>query len=339
MLKEIKEGPWAFKDTIQSNLRKFSEIAEAIRNSKRVIVTACGTSYHAGLSLTYLIPKVANIPAYAVQASEFIDYGRYLVDSNTLLVALSQSGETTDTIEAVKSIDKNVTILAITNREGSTLEKIAQLSLVTRAGEEKAVAATKTYIAQLAAVYGIVSQLENRKPDHLLQISDNLSRLIEKLESEIPAIAREYKDMKDCFTLGLGNSFPAALEAALKLKETCGIHAEAYSIYEFRHGPISLESPNTFNIFIKPISNSRWQKAFDKVVENVKSANAKGLLIRTEETEENFENFKYITVPKVQDNYSIPYQITPIQLLAYYIAVEKGLNPDEPKFLTKVVSG
>ena len=339
MIREIREGPSAFKKTLEANRGGFEEVINALGKKSRVIVTACGTSYHAGLVLAYSISRVAGIASYAVQASEFVDYGRHLVGSDTLLVALSQSGETTDTIEAVKSVGKRVDVLAITNKEGSTLEKLARITIVTKAGEEKAVAATKTFVAQLAAVYGIVAGLEGRDYEHLVKVADTLAGFVNGVESRVSEVADKYKGYDDCFILGLGNSFVTSLEAALKLKETCGIHSEAYSIYEFRHGPISLEAPNVFNVFIEPMENERWKRVFERVVERVKEAGAGAIVIRPEGSKEALENFSYIDIPRVEELYSTVVQIIPVQFLAYYIAVKKGLNPDSPKFLTKVVSG
>ena len=339
MIKEIKEGPKAFRDTITANSDKFKSALDIIKNKARIIVTACGTSYHAGLVLAYSISRITGIPSYAVQASEFIDYGKYLISGNSLVVALSQSGETSDTIEAVRSVVNNTDVIALTNREGSSLEKLAKLTIITKAGEEKAVAATKTFIAQLAAIYGIVAKLENRNDLYLMKIADDLSVLVNNAEKIIKDIAGTYKSYENAFILGLGHSFITSLEAALKLKETCGIHAEAYSIYEFRHGPIALESPRVFNLFVEPMENLRWKKAFEKVMERIKDGGAGAIIIKPVGDEKILENFNYIEISKVAEPYSTALQIIPIQLLAYYIAVEKGLNPDSPKFLTKVVSG
>lgn len=338
MIKEIREGPNAIKNTIEEvekNLPSLVELIEKKELTKGYIIGS-GTSFHASLMLQILLNKYTDLKLIAIPASEFCSWAPQDLKGN-LIIALSQSGESTDVIISVKyAKEKGAKIVGITNTPGSTLTKLADVILLTKAGEEKAVAATKTYDAQLAAVSCVAYRVG--KKDNLLnelrKVPNKVKEVIDK-EEEISKFAEILKKADNVFVLGTGINYPNALEASLKLKETCMIHAEGFAVREFLHGPIQLVDETTPIIVLIP--NKRALEESTKTLEKLKNYNA--VIIGVCGPEVNLDTYtdKVIKVPEAIEETSMFTIIKAIQILAYYTSVGKGLNPDKPTKLTKVV--
>jgi glucosamine--fructose-6-phosphate aminotransferase (isomerizing) len=341
MYREIWEGPAAYRETLEG-LGSLDDLAGSILKLYRAIIAcSCGSSHHAGLALCYAASRLAGLTAYAVQASEYPAYAHHHVGAEHLLVTISQSGETRDTIRAVQMArEKGVGVLAVTGGVGSSLAGLADHVLLLGGGAEKAVPATKSFISQLAACYAFASALSRaaggQDPGRELQAQPEM---LEEALARSESFAREYAEslaaVRSLFILGYGPSFIAALEAALKLKETCGIHAEAYSVWEFRHGPISLLDGERPCVMIVPPRPGDSLEAFEKVAATARGAGARVLLVSHSPL--RMDVSESLTIPETRDEFATALEAAPFQLLAYYTALRKGLDPDRPRLLTKVV--
>ena len=353
MLKEIHEQPTAIRETIGSRLPEneqcnFDDLKftkEFLTSINKIYIVACGTAMHAGLSGKIAIEKLCRIPVTVDIASEF-RYRDPIIDKNTLCIFISQSGETADTIAALKlSKSKGATTLAVSNVIGSSITREADYSIYTHAGPEIAVASTKAYTSQivllsLLAIY-FAEILETASVFELKDLKKELLDLPNKIEialkssKRIQEFAKKIYQEKDVFFLGRGVDYNTALEASLKLKEISYIHSEAYAAGELKHGPIALIENG-----ITVISIISDPKLVEKTISNIQEVitrGAKTLVITNQELPAN--NFDtIITVPDVNVLLSPILSIIPLQLLSYCISKEKGLDVDKPRNLAKSVT-
>ena len=354
MIKEIFEQPQVIEDTI---LGRFDEIKgiihlenvdnEKLKKIKSVRLIACGTSYHAALTAKYLIEKYAKISAYADIASE-IRYANPVIDKNTLIISISQSGETADTIAAFENEkNKGLYSIAIVNVVGSTLSRMADCVIYTHAGPEIGVASTKTFISQLAVLYLLtfqIAKLKNQISDDELKnllknmrmIPDLIQRTL-KEKNQVEKIAKRYYKQRDFLYYGRNINYPIALEGALKLKEISYTHAEGYPAGEIKHGPIALIDENVPNIFVAPES-----KLYEKIINNIEEIKARGGKIIVITNKKNKSISKYVDdviyIPDVFEDFYPLLAVIPMQLLAYFIGVKRGINVDKPRNLAKSVT-
>ena len=356
MLKEIYEQPTILRDTIRGRLNYEDGIArlngianyiEQLRDADRIIIFACGTSWHAGLIGEYMIESLAGIPVEVEYASEF-RYRKPVLTKGSICLAVSQSGETADTLAALREAKRQgIPVLGICNVVGSTIARDTDAGIYIHAGPEIGVASTKAFMAQIMT-FGLISLLLGRLRrlsvdkgreiiDAIKAIPDQLDRLLEILSDQIKPIAETFKGHKNFLYLGRGYNFPVALEGALKLKEISYIHAEGYPAAEMKHGPIALIDKD-MPVVVIAIKDA----IYDKVISNIEEIRARqGIVITIGSEGDQFlkENVDYaIMVPKTSDHLYPLLTTLPLQLLAYYIAVYKGLDVDKPRNLAKSVT-
>jgi len=339
MLKEIFEQPRTLGDTIKGYISRDYEMPINLRDFRRVLVVACGTSYHAGLVGKYWIEKYAKVPVEVVYASE-LRYSDSPVDERDLVLAISQSGETADTrFSALAMKERGATLLSIVNVIGSALDRESDYTLYTHAGPEIGVAATKTFTAQLAVLYALAishSEDNNTLMDGLL----NVPHLVEETLSDsenLKALALKYADYKNIVYLGRYLSYPVALEGALKLKEISYIHAEGYPAGEMKHGPIALIDEKTPTVAVAP-----KDRVYEKILSNIEEVLArKGKVLGVGfKGDENLKRLctDLIEVPPIEEDLTPFLTVVPLQLFAYYIADYLGLDVDQPRNLAKTVT-
>ncbi|MBU4534849.1 MAG: glutamine--fructose-6-phosphate transaminase (isomerizing) [Euryarchaeota archaeon] len=337
MIKEIHEQPEAIKNTLME-LGDIEKIVNKLGNVKRICFVACGTSYHASLIGKYLFESLGGIPTDVLLASEF-KYSAGSLDKDTLVILISQSGETADTLKALRNAKNTSKTLAIVNVLGSTATREADHIIYTRAGPEIGVAATKTYISQLTCIYMLAGLLCGHGDliDKLHEIPQIIQKMLDN-EDYIKAIAQKYRDAQDFFFIGRGFSYPTALEGALKLKEITYIHGEGYAAGELKHGPLALIDDEVPVVAVTPPGESH-----DKTVSNVEEVRARGahVIAVGAESDEGLQS-EAEDVMGVDDSIDevmspIPY-VVPLQLLSYYMSVARGINPDKPKNLAKCVT-
>jgi glucosamine--fructose-6-phosphate aminotransferase (isomerizing) len=347
MLKEIFEQPKAFTDTVGGFLSQELSLPFDIEKVNRIVTIACGTSYHAGLVGKYWIEKNAKIPVEVIYASEF-RYADVPIDENTLILAISQSGETADTrFAALSAKEKGANVVGIVNVVGSSLDREADFTLYTHAGPEIGVAATKTFTSQLAILYlaGLLfARRKNlidrdefyRKVESFSEVSKQMEKVLE-LNEEISEIATKYRKFKNALYLGRWLNYPIALEGALKLKEISYIHAEGYPAGEMKHGPIALIDENMPVVVLAP-----RDRVYEKIVSNMEEVlSRKGKVISVGFEGDKFLKGKsetYIPIPEVDEEWTPFLTVVPLQLLAYHIADQLGLDVDQPRNLAKTVT-
>ncbi len=355
MLKEIHEQPKILKHTISSRVKGSSRISleglnlsdRDIKNISNIIILACGTAYHAGLVGKYLIEKFTDIPVWVDLSSEF-RYRKPIVDKNTLVIAISQSGETADTLAAVKEAkEKGANILSICNVVGSSLVRISDSVLYTYAGPEISVASTKAYTAQLTILYLLSFYIADKKgllkktvKKYLIREFKKLPSILEKIldkKNSLQKLANKHLHFGSFLYLGRNLNFPTALEGALKLKEISYIPAEGYAAGEMKHGPIALIDEYRAVVCIAPQSDT-----YEKMVSNIQEICArKGkVIIVATEGDDEIKGFtkEIIYIPKIEEIFSPIVCVLPLQLLAYYIAVKRGCDVDQPRNLAKSVT-
>jgi glucosamine--fructose-6-phosphate aminotransferase (isomerizing) len=356
MLKEIYEQPRSIRDCMRGRiypqqgkvqLGGIKEYTEKLKNIDRIIIVACGTSWHAGLVGEYLIEEHARVPVEVEYASEF-RYRNPIITEKDLVIAISQSGETADTMAAIElAKEKGATIFGICNVVGASIPRITHAGVYTHAGPEIGVASTKAFTAQvtvltLMAFYiaqqrGTITQ--GKLVEHLTELNSipECVELALKSNDHIKEIAAKFKDSSNCLFLGRGSSFPVALEGALKLKEISYIHAEGYPAAEMKHGPIALIDEEMPVVFIATKDSS-----YEKVISNIQEVKARGghvIAIVTEGDTEVKEMADYVIEIPQTDQAFVPLLATiPLQLLAYHIAVMRGCNVDQPRNLAKSVT-
>ncbi|HLC50128.1 MAG TPA: glutamine--fructose-6-phosphate transaminase (isomerizing), partial [Candidatus Nanoarchaeia archaeon] len=355
MLKEIHEQPSAVADTlneriIDSNIvfeKEFGFTNDQLKKINNIVILACGTSWHAGLTGEFMFEELAKIQTQVEYASEF-RYRHPIMDKNTLVIAISQSGETADTIAALKEAKKyGVKTLVICNVMGSSMTRIADGVIYTRAGPEIGVASTKAFTTQLAVLYLLTILLSKiRKTLNESQIKSMIEG-IRKIPLQLQSVLKEDKEVMKCVDLylskknslylGRGVNFPIALEGALKLKEVSYIHAEGYPAAEMKHGPIALIDKNMPVLFIAPHDIYTYKKVLGNI-EEVKARGGIIMAIATEGDKEIPKKAKHtIFIPKTLYTLSSILAAVPLQLLAYHIAEKLGKDVDKPRNLAKSV--
>ena len=334
---------------IKNGAIEFEEMglsASDIKNIRNIIITACGSAYYAGCAGKYAIERLSRIPVDVELASE-LRYSDPLIDEHTLLIVISQSGETADTIAAMKECkERGAKALAIVNVVGSSVAKLADYTVYTWAGPEIAVATTKGYTTQVTVLYmlavflGDKLGLLNDRKAQMIRSLQALPRQIQQafdLNSSIPALAKKYHASKSLFFIGRNTDYAVALEGALKMKEISYLHAEAYAAGELKHGTIALieEHQPVIALCCNP---SIMEKTLSNIVE-VKSRGAEVLALTFR------NNHKILSVaddllfvPEIDPLFSAVVEIVPLQLLAYYVAKENGCDIDKPKNLAKSVT-
>ena len=364
MLKEIYEQPRSVRDTVQGRIsldtgRVFLDEMKNITEDdfKRftsIKIAACGTSWHAGLAGKYMIEQLARVPVDVDYASEF-RYRDPVVDDNSLLLVISQSGETADTIAALREArERGAKVLAICNVQGSMIVREADGTILTHAGPEIGVASTKAFTAQMVALYLLGLYLGGLRgalsPDEARHHAQQLAELPVKLEhllnesDEVEELSKEFFRSTDFLYLGRGINFPVALEGALKLKEISYIHAEGYPAGEMKHGPNALIDERLPVLFINTredgnrSSELRYEKTHSNIVE-VKAREGIVISVLTEGDKMSADESNYvISIPPSSDLLSPILSIIPLQLLAYHIAVRRGCDVDQPRNLAKSVT-
>lgn len=356
MLKEIFEQPSTIYDCLRGRLDAaagtitmsgISENIEQLKNAPRIMILACGTSWHAGLVAEYVIEELCRIPVEVEYASEF-RYRNPIVNKGDVIIAISQSGETADTIVALEKAKENgAFIFGVVNAVGSSIARISHAGAYTHAGPEIGVASTKAFTGQLAVLMMMALKIGYEKgtitPERYRKLLTELSSVPEKVETilknadAMKDIAAQYKDSSDFLFLGRGYNFPIALEGALKLKEISYIHAEGYPAAEMKHGPIALVDETLPVVFV-----ATKDSYHEKVVSNMQEIKARKGKIISVITEGD------TTSPKLSDNtFSIPevdeviapiLTVIPLQLLAYYVGILKGIDVDKPRNLAKSVT-
>ncbi|MCL6460331.1 MAG: glutamine--fructose-6-phosphate transaminase (isomerizing) [Flavobacterium micromati] len=357
MLKEIYEQPLAIKDTfrgrldanygsiimagIEDNLQKFL-------NAERILIIACGTSWHAGLVAEYIFEEFTRIPVEVEYASEF-RYRNPIIRNNDVVIAISQSGETADTLAAIKlAKEKGAFVFGVCNVVGSSISRETHAGAYTHAGPEIGVASTKAFTTQITVLTMIALRIGNAKKTisttdylnylhELEEIPEKITKTLQSCALISKVIASIYMDSTNCLYLGRGYNFPVALEGALKLKEISYIHAEGYPAAEMKHGPIALIDEKMPVIVIAP-----KQGHYDKIVSNIqeiKSRSGKIIAIVTKGDIQVKELADYvIEIPETSDALSPLITTIPLQLLSYHIAVLRGCNVDQPRNLAKSVT-
>ena len=337
MIKEINEQAVAVKNTLTQK-ENIEKIIKDFDNIKRISFVACGTSYHASLLGKYLLESLTGIPTDVVLASEF-KYSAKTLKEDTLVIFISQSGETADSLKALDVANKTSKTLGIVNVVGSSITRRAQYVIQTQAGPEIGVAATKTYVAQLTAIYLLAALMA--KNEKLLKELKKVPEYIDEVLKDIGLIksmSKRYNYAKDFFYLGRGYSYPTALEGALKLKEISYIHGEGYAAGELKHGPLALIHEEIPVIVVIPPGDSHRKTMSN--LEEVKSRGAHVLAFGSCDDEElkNKSEDVFCINPEVSELISPLVYIVPLQLLAYYITIEKGHDPDKPRNLAKCVT-
>ena len=356
MLKEIYEQPKSVRDCMRGRiypkegkiqLGGLNEYADKLKNVDRIIIIACGTSWHAGLVAEDLIEEYARIPVEVEYASEF-RYRNPIIGEKDVVIAISQSGETADTLAAIElAKEKGATILGVCNVVGSSIPRITHAGAYTHAGPEIGVASTKAFTAQVTVLTLISLFLAEKRGTltqsqrvQLLTELEEVPALIEKClqaNDQILTIAKQLKDSTNCLFLGRGTGFPVALEGALKLKEISYIHAEGYPAAEMKHGPIALIDED-MPVVVLAAKNSSYEKVISNIQE-VKARKGVVVAIVTEGDKEVRKMADYIIeIPDANEAFLPLIATIPLQLLSYHIAVLRGCNVDQPRNLAKSVT-
>ncbi len=338
MLKEIYEQPHVLKKIAESvdYYRKFSTKLDRMLEDGSLTIVAAGTSYHAGLIGKFLLSKLAGVRSEVLIASEFPEWSSHIKEGDVIL-AISQSGETADVLEAVRMArTKGARVISIVNVPGSTLTRMSDESVFIQAGPEVGVAATKTFTAQVAVLYVISSVMSGGNPSReLLKISDMLYGSMETFEHFAREVSDLFKEKEHVFFLGRGINYPTALEGALKLKEISYIHAEGYPAGEYKHGPLALIERGTPTVMLVPIDENLRRKALYNLME-VRSRGALTVTLQPEGAD--MPGDESLEVACTEELLSPLAYAVPLQLMAYRTAVLLGRNPDKPRNLAKSVT-
>jgi glucosamine--fructose-6-phosphate aminotransferase (isomerizing) len=356
MLKEIYEQPRSIKDSMRGRLNAIKGIVslggikdyeQKMKNADRILIVACGTSWHAGLVGEYLFEDLARIPVEVEYASEF-RYRNPIINENDVVIAISQSGETADTLAAIElAKERGATILGSCNVVGSSIPRATHAGSYTHAGPEIGVASTKAFTAQVTILTLMALRMAQMKgtipTNRFMQILNALENLPEKVEQAlendaiVKMIAEEFQSVSNFLYLGRGYNFPVALEGALKLKEISYIHAEGYPAAEMKHGPIALIDENMPVVFIAPNKG-----IYEKVVSNIQEVKARAGKVIAVVTEgdtiiKDIADY-VIEIPETEEMLVPILATIPLQKLAYYIAILRDCNVDQPRNLAKSVT-
>lgn len=356
MLKEIFEQPQTIYDCLRGRLDAdkgtitmsgIQQYAEQIMNAPRIIMIACGTSWHAGLVAEYIFEELCRIPVEVEYASEF-RYRNPVVNKGDVIIAISQSGETADTLVAIeKAKEQGAIILGVLNVVGSSIARVSHAGAYTHAGPEIGVASTKAFTAQLAVLTMIALKIAHQKQTideeryrvlckELMAIPDKVATVLEQNDN-IKTLAGKYKDAQDFLYLGRGYNFPVALEGALKLKEISYIHAEGYPAAEMKHGPIALVDETLPVVFVA--TKDAYHQKIVSNMQEIKARKGKVISIITEgDAVSPTLSDDFIMIPEADEIVAPMLSVIPLQLLAYYIGVAKGYDVDKPRNLAKSVT-
>jgi len=357
MLKEIFEQPEtiknAFRGRIQTEEGKLVlgglfSLKDKFKDFERIIITACGTSWHAGLLGEYIIEEIAGVPVEVDYASEF-RYRHPIINEKTLMIVISQSGETADTLAALKEAKKKgAKVMGIVNVVGSSIARETDAGVYIHAGPEIGVASTKAFTSQVTALYlfslYLAQELKRKNPKQIkkyLKALEAIPKHIKKALDKSPAVkdlAGRFKKANNFLYLGRGYNFPVALEGALKLKEISYIHAEGYPAAEMKHGPIALIDENMPVVFIATGNSTIYEKVISNI-EEVKAREGKVICIANEGDERIRKMADHVIyVPKAEEIVTPLLTVIPLQLLAYHLAVLRGCHVDQPRNLAKSVT-
>lgn len=356
MLKEIHEQPNTVQDCLRGRLDADNEhltlggirkYADNLANAKRIIIISCGTSWHAGLVAEYIIEELCRIPVEVEYSSEF-RYRNPIINPGDILIAISQSGETADTLVAIeKAKSMGAIVFGVCNVVGSSIARTSHEGVYTHAGPEIGVASTKAFTAQLSVLAMIALKVANERETiskerygsllrELASIPKKIERAIQQ-EEKIKVIAAQIKDVESCLYLGRGYNFPIALEGALKLKEISYIHAEGYPAAEMKHGPIALIDENLPVIII-----ATKDSYYEKIVSNIQEVKArKGIVIAIVSEGDTVIPAMvdyYVEVPETDEVLMPLVSVIPLQILSYHIGIMRGCNVDQPRNLAKSVT-
>jgi glucosamine--fructose-6-phosphate aminotransferase (isomerizing) len=356
MLKEICEQPESLCNTLRGHLLEDEGTSlvsglnlsdDDLKQIDRIVITACGTSWHSGLIGEYMLEEMARIPVEVEYASEF-RYRNPIVDSRTLVVGISQSGETADTLAAIREAKRRgARTIGLVNVVGSTIAREVDGGIYLHAGPEIGVASTKAFTSQVAALALVALRIARLRNLSILQgrqfiqalhlLPDHISQILERT-SELERLADQFlKQATNALYLGRGVNFPVALEGALKLKEISYVHAEGYPAAEMKHGPIALIDENMPVVFIAP-----RDAVHSKIVSNIEEVKARGgkvlALVNEGDTEIERLADATFTIPETLDLLTPVLTSIPLQLLSYYVAVARGCNVDQPRNLAKSVT-
>jgi glucosamine--fructose-6-phosphate aminotransferase (isomerizing) len=357
MLKEIFEQPKSIRDTLRGRVKSeinrvmlggVRDLEDTLVNADRIIIVACGTSWHAGLVAEYMFEEYARIPVEVEYASEF-RYRNPVIKEGDVVIAISQSGETADTLAAIElAKSKGAIIFGVCNVVGSSIARATNAGAYTHAGPEIGVASTKAFTAQITVLLMMALIIAKRKgtvsDSKYRQLLIEIEKLPEKVEEalteadKIKYIASLFKDAKNFLYLGRGYNFPVALEGALKLKEISYIHAEGYPAAEMKHGPIALIDEEMPVVFI-----ATKDSTYDKIVSNIQEVRARrgrviAIVTKGDDYIKEMAEF-VIEVPSTPEVLVPIVAVVPLQILAYHIAVMRGCNVDQPRNLAKSVTG
>jgi len=350
MIKEIHEQPDCLRNTLRVQEHYADLMSTFLDRARDVYMVACGTSYHACLAASYMFSKLAFLPTYPIIASEFTEQCGKSVNIDSTILAVSQSGETADTLASVSAArERAATILGLTNAIGSTLTRVSRVYIGQQSGPEIGVAATKTFTSQLSVMAQLALRLAKKRgkvsqdemdylAEKIKKLPDIVQEIILKQEEKTKQMARKYKDAKAFFFLGRGINTATAYEGRLKLMEIAYIPAIAFPAGESKHGPISLVEPGFPVVFVCAKDGTH-----KTLIGNIMEMKARGasIIAIVEEGDEEIKKLAddYIEVPKdIPEVLSpVPF-VVPLQMLAYYMAVERGLNPDRPRNLAKSVT-
>ena len=353
MEKEIMEQPNAFYETIKNrivnglpDLTGDNVPDNVLTDCKRICIVACGTAMHVGLITQALVKSVLQMHIDVELASEYM-YSDPVIDEDTLVIAVSQSGETVDTLEAVKyAKSRGAKCMAVLNVRGSSISRVCDYVLYTEAGPEIAVASTKAYTTQLAVMFMLVAKMAQLRGaltetevkayvEELQKVPEKMKDILDR-RNEIHVIAKEVLESKDLFMIGRGMDYSILLEGSLKLKEVSYIHSEAYASGELKHGPIALITEG-----IPVVALVTQSKIMSKELSNIKEVKARGanvvLFIKEELAAQLKEDYNVITLPDLEDKFMVFPSVVALQLLAYYVSSDKGFDVDKPRNLAKVV--
>jgi glucosamine--fructose-6-phosphate aminotransferase (isomerizing) len=354
MIKEIHEEPKTVRDTLNPRIKNdtvdIEELGmsdDEIKSISRIRIVACGSAYHTGVTAKYVFEEMARIPVEVDIASEF-RYRNPILQENELVIAISQSGETADTKEAVRMARAmgNMT-LAIVNVVGSSIARESEKVMYTWAGPEISVATTKAYSAQLIALYLLAMKFADVRgllsADEMKSLITDLKKLPEQIEmllgnkERIQKFANRFVAAKDVFFIGRGIDYAIAMEGSLKLKEISYIHSEAYAAGELKHGTIALISEG-----IPVIALATQQSVYSKVISNIREVKARGayviLISMDDEITDKSICDVHLNIPKIDDDFAVFEAVVLCQMIAYYASIGKGCNPDQPRNLAKSVT-
>jgi glucosamine--fructose-6-phosphate aminotransferase (isomerizing) len=350
MIKEIHEQPECLRNTLRVQEHYADLMSTFLDRARDVYLVACGTSYHACLAASYMFSKLAFLPTYPIIASEFIEQCGKSVNIDSTILAVSQSGETADTLASVNAArQRAATVLGLTNAIGSTLTRVARVYIGQQSGPEIGVAATKTFTSQLSVMAQLALRLAKKRgkvsqdemdylAEKLMKLPEIVEEIIQKQEEKTKQIAEKYKDAKTFFFLGRGISTATAYEGRLKLMEIAYVPAIAFPAGESKHGPISLIEPGFPVVFI-----CAKDETHKTLIGNIMEMKARGasIIALVEEGDEEIKKLAddYIEVPRgIPEVLSPIAYVVPLQLLAYYMAIVRGCNPDKPRNLAKSVT-